>query len=231
MTTTTVADPEAPYGRRLDGTPKRRTGRPPGARNKTPRTSPGNAVGRSPYEKVVVTSSDPEPLDEPDEAPPLPAGDQGDDLGRDPVSSIGAGLLGGAAATSSPSRGTAGRSGAGRPTVAIRKDIRGKIAFIAGLQATVWEMRDPWCGKAFKADVPQLSDALTDIICDSPDLVAWFTSGGNYMKWLNVVTALQGTGMAMWRHHIVHSVGEEHGAGNRFDPRQYPAVVPNTATG
>ena len=227
MTMETQEVDPAPYGVRLDGSPRKRPGRPPGARNKTPRKSAGNAVrGNSPYRRVVVTEQEPAGEELPDEGAGLGAVVEGDGLQADPGSSIGAGL----AAASSSSTTRSGPKGRG-PTLAVKKDIRAKLAFMLGLPAGMWAMSDPICGGAFAADVPGLADALVEIICDSPDLVTWFTSGGNYMKWLTAVTAVQGTGVAIWQHHVAHSVGATHDAGIRYDPGRYPAVVPDSATG
>jgi hypothetical protein len=183
-------------------------------------------TGSSPYRRTVVTEDGPAG-DEPQQDAPEPLdGAQGDEHGRDPVSAIGAGLAA-ASGSSSGSRATRGRPA----TLAVRKDIRAKVGFMLTLPGGMWSMSDPLCGGQFLADAPAVADALVDIICDSPDLVAWFTSGGNYMKWLTLVTALQGTGVTLWRHHIAHSVGDEHEQRDSFDPRRYPAVVPNSAAG
>ena len=96
-----------------------------------------------------------------------------------------------------------------KPTAAVRKDIRGKVAMMMMMGATVWETRDAPCGAALSEAVPDVSDALTDILCDSPDIVNWFTSSGRYLKWLNLAAALQPVMGTLFAHHVTHSIEDE----------------------
>lgn len=209
-----TTDITAPYGRRVDGTPKAKPGRPPGSRTRNrnePRTTSAARAGTggSPYERVTVMDAD--PIDESPERTEFLA--ESDD-GKDPRSSIDTDPQPRVSVSSVP-----------RVTAAVRKDIAAKLALILGLPAALWATVDEFCGTAATECVTPFSLALADIVVDSPDLVHWFTSGGNYLKWLTAVTAIQPLGMMVARHHITHTVGDaghEH-ATPRFDPQQYPA--------
>jgi hypothetical protein len=94
----------------------------------------------------------------------------------------------------------------GRPTGArLRKDIRAKTAMFLTIGGSVWQARDEYCGDVFLETVPDLSDKLAAIFCDSPDIVRWFTASGKYMKWLDLAVCLQPVGKAVVAHHITHS--------------------------
>lgn len=93
-----------------------------------------------------------------------------------------------------------------RVTVKIRKDIQAKTALFLSMGGTVWERRDQVCGGTFVEAVPDVSEALTDIFCDSPDIVRWFTAAGGFMKWLTLAQALQPVLMAIVGHHVTHSI-------------------------
>jgi hypothetical protein len=54
---------------------------------------------------------------------------------------------------------------------------------------------------------PDIAEALTDIVCDSADLVAFFTGpGGTFMKYLNLGAALWPVAEVVAAHHVYHSV-------------------------
>lgn len=94
-----------------------------------------------------------------------------------------------------------------RVTTAVRKDIRAKVALLLGFPAMAVKRKDPYCGTVIVEQVPEISDALVDIICESPDLVAFFTSGSSYMKYLALATALQPVAETAWGHHVSHKIG------------------------
>jgi hypothetical protein len=90
-----------------------------------------------------------------------------------------------------------------------RKDIAAKVGVMLAVPGHVWQARDPLCGGTFVRQAPAIADALTDLICESADLVAFFTGpGGGFMKYLTLATALQPVGVVVWAHHIAHSAGE-----------------------
>lgn len=92
---------------------------------------------------------------------------------------------------------------------AVRKDVTAKVALMGTMLTGAWMLRDPLCGQVAQDQVPAVSEALADILCDSPDVVRWFTSGGNYLKWLNLLMACQPIVAAVMAHHVFHSVGTE----------------------
>lgn len=97
-----------------------------------------------------------------------------------------------------------------RVTAAVRRDITAKIKMPLFVGGKIWEARDPWCGGVFVAQADPIADALTDIVCDSADLVAFFTGpAGGFMKYLNLATALAPVAQVAWAHHIAHSIGAE----------------------
>ena len=74
----------------------------------------------------------------------------------------------------------------------------------------VWQTRDPECGSSFVNNTPDIADAMTDIIVDSPDLVRWFTgTGGSFMKYFKLLMALQPVAMTVVQHHVMHKKSEE----------------------
>lgn len=112
-------------------------------------------------------------------------------------------------------------------TVAVRKDIKAKTAMLLTVFGGAWSARDPYCGPALVKAIPdQMTDegvapgvasALTDIFCDSPDIVHWFTSGGSYLKWFTLAMALQPVLTTAAAHHVTHRLG-----GNDEDPGAAP---------
>lgn len=94
-----------------------------------------------------------------------------------------------------------------RVTVSIRADISAKVSMPLAIAGSIWEARDPLCGGTFVRQRPDIADALTDIICDSADLVAFFTGpGGAFMKYLNLGAALWPVIEVAAAHHVYHSV-------------------------
>jgi hypothetical protein len=111
-----------------------------------------------------------------------------------------------------------------RVTAGIRTDIRAKVELILMAPGAVWAARDPICGGTFIEQIPDTSDAFTDIICDSPDLVAFFTGpGGAFMRWLKLGAALMPVGQAVMAHHVYHTVELAEGPDDAQQPAQYAA--------
>lgn len=96
---------------------------------------------------------------------------------------------------------------AARVTVGIRNDIDAKIRFALQVPGAIWQARDPLCGGVFVQQIPDTAEAFTDIVCDSPDLIAFFTGpGGSFMKFLKVGAALMPVVQVVAAHHVYHSV-------------------------
>jgi hypothetical protein len=95
----------------------------------------------------------------------------------------------------------------GRITAGIRNDIDAKISFALEIPGRVWQARDPLCGGTFVQQRPEISAALTEIVCQSPDLVQWFAGGGGqFMLWLNLAAAAWPVATVTMAHHVYHSV-------------------------
>lgn len=98
----------------------------------------------------------------------------------------------------------------GRITVTIRADINAKISMPLEITGQIWAARDPLCGVRFLEQRAPIADALTDIVCESADLVAFFTGpGGAFMKYLNLGAALWPVAEMVAAHHVYHTVGLE----------------------
>lgn len=109
-----------------------------------------------------------------------------------------------------------------RVTTAVRKDVRGKVAMLLMVGGSAFAARDPQCGGALLDAIPDrdtpedegepvtgLATALTDLICDSPDIVKWFTTSGSYMKWLTLALAIQPVVTSVVHHHITHTISDD----------------------
>jgi hypothetical protein len=94
-----------------------------------------------------------------------------------------------------------------RIAVGIRADINAKVSMPLEVGGTIWAARDQLCGGVFLAQRPAIAEALTDIICESPDLVAWFTGpASGFMRYLNLAGALWPVVEMIGAHHVYHSV-------------------------
>ena len=70
--------------------------------------------------------------------------------------------------------------------------------------------------------IPDTAEALTDIIVDSPELLAFFTGpGGSFMKALKLGVALMPVISTVAAHHVYHTI--EDMPEDAQQPRQYAA--------
>ena len=117
-----------------------------------------------------------------------------------------------------------GRGTPRKVSVTVRTDISAKISLVLEVPGRVWQARDPVCGSAFIEQRPAIADALTEIVCNSPDLVAWFTgSGGQFMLWFNLVMAAWPVAMTVAAHHVYHTIEEMPGDATQPDYQDYAA--------
>lgn len=91
-------------------------------------------------------------------------------------------------------------------TAAVRKDVQAKVALFLSIGASAWAGRDPLCGEVALQVVPDTSKALTDILCESPDVVAFLTRGSAFVKWIALAQALQPLGAVVYAHHVTRTV-------------------------
>lgn len=97
-----------------------------------------------------------------------------------------------------------------RVTAGIRADINAKISMPLEIFGQIWKARDPLCGGTFVQQRPEIAESFTDIVCDSADLVAFFTGpAGKFMKYLNVGAALWPVIEIGAAHHVYHSIAVE----------------------
>lgn len=115
-----------------------------------------------------------------------------------------------------------------RVTKRIRDDIEGKVAMMLMMTSMLLQTKDPICGKALEDNGPNIAQKFVPIICKSPELVRWFTKGGNYTAWLDLCMALWPVLTVVFSHHVSHSVGLPKGVPNNGNGPQLRAV-PNAS--
>jgi len=90
-------------------------------------------------------------------------------------------------------------------TAATRKDVLAKIRFVLKPAAELWAIRDRLCGVVAVEQEPEISDSVAEIVCDSPDLLAFFTGPtGGFMKYFRLGMALQPVVFTAYAHHVIH---------------------------
>ena len=112
-----------------------------------------------------------------------------------------------------------------RPKVAeaVRKDIRGKTALGLSMLAAALASRVEECGPVAIEIVPDTADALADIFCDSPEVVAFFTTtGGGYMRWIKLAAAVQPLATVAVRHHLFTRKSRGGGPGQGWNGETVP---------
>lgn len=111
-------------------------------------------------------------------------------------------------------------AGRGPVTVkaAIRRDILAKVSLPLETGAQIWKARDPVCGGRAVEVRPATADALTDIICQSADLVDFFTGpAGGFMVYLKLAAALWPLAEVVMANHVF---GHGHGQAAEQQQRQ-----------
>jgi hypothetical protein len=93
-----------------------------------------------------------------------------------------------------------------RVTKKVRDDIEGKVAMMIMMTSMLLQTKDEVCGKALEDNGPTIAQKFVPIICKSPELVRWFTKGGNYTAWLDLCMALWPVLTVAFGHHVSHSI-------------------------
>lgn len=72
-----------------------------------------------------------------------------------------------------------------------------------------FERFDPHCGGVLASDDVRLPliEWCVEEICASAELLKFFTSTGEVMRWVKLATILQPVLAAIWAHHVAHSAG------------------------
>lgn len=107
-----------------------------------------------------------------------------------------------------------------RITKKVRDDIEGKLGMIYGFMTLGIQIRDPICGAALESNTDTIVPKMVPIICKSPELVKWFTKGGGYMLWFELVMVFMPVLKVVAQHHIFHTLGEPRTKGQEGDPLQ-----------
>ena len=94
-----------------------------------------------------------------------------------------------------------------RITKRIRDDIEGKLGMIYGFIAMTISTKDPICGGALADNAETIVPKLVPFICKSPELVKWFTKGGGYMAWFELMMVCWPVIQVAISHHLTHSIG------------------------
>jgi hypothetical protein len=98
--------------------------------------------------------------------------------------------------------------GSVRITAKVRKDVEGKVAFFLSMLTMGVQLRDPYCGRVLDEQSLKIAEKATPIICQSPQLVEWFTKAGGYMLWMDLALAVQPVAWMAVQHHLMHTVGD-----------------------
>lgn len=108
-------------------------------------------------------------------------------------------------------------------TKAIQQDIHGKLTFLLGMSSSMMVTMDPLCVGEFQKHLPNITAKMVPIICQSPDMVKFFTKSGGFILWLDLATACWPVVQIIIAHHVTKSLKVENGEVLERDMSQYKA--------
>jgi hypothetical protein len=120
-------------------------------------------------------------------------------------------------------------------TKAVQADITGKLAFWLSIPAEPWLRVDPYCGGAYAGQVDEIALKMAPLICQSPDLVRWFSKSTTFIMWTELGIAVRPVVEAIIAHHVTKRIAlDSNGdavvvAGGGMDFSAYSARQPNPA--
>ena len=120
-------------------------------------------------------------------------------------------------------------------TKAVQADITGKLAFWLSIPAEPWLRVDPYCGGAYAGQVDEIAVKMAPLICQSPDLVRWFSKSTTFIMWTELGIAVRPVVEAIIAHHVTKRIAlDSNGdavvvAGGGMDFSAYSARQPNPA--
>lgn len=91
-------------------------------------------------------------------------------------------------------------------TRAIRNDIQTKVEMILAFVEFGWQAKDPICAPVLSENSSRIAEKMTNIIAKNPDMVKWFTKGGGYMDWMDLLMALMPVLKVAISHHITKTI-------------------------
>lgn len=120
-----------------------------------------------------------------------------------------------------------GDSSAPKVTVAVRKDIEGKMAFWLSLGGDLWNTADPYCAGVFADNVDKIAKKSAPLICQSPDMVRFFQRASGFMMWTELGMACKPVILAVIAHHVTRrvEVHRETGEAQQADWSAYSAAL------
>lgn len=100
----------------------------------------------------------------------------------------------------------------GTPVVTkqVAADVQGKVAFLLSMPASMLSTIDPVCFPVLLQQTPEISAKLTPIICQSPEMVKWFTKGSGFILWLNLAVSVWPVIQVVIAHHVTKTAGHDH---------------------
>ena len=120
-------------------------------------------------------------------------------------------------------------------TKAVQADITGKLAFWLSIPAEPWLRVDPYCGGAYAGQVDEIAVKMAPLICQSPDLVRWFSKSTTFIMWTELGIAVRPVVEAIIAHHVTKRIAlDSNGeavevAGGGVDFSAYSARQPASA--
>jgi hypothetical protein len=109
-------------------------------------------------------------------------------------------------------------------TKQVAQDVQGKLAFLLSMPTAMLMPLDPICFGTVQENIPQVTAALVPLICQSPDMVKFFTKGSGFILWLNLGVAMWPVIQVVIAHHLTKSIGQgENGQPKAKDYSQYAA--------
>ena len=120
-------------------------------------------------------------------------------------------------------------------TAKVQADIEGKLAFWLSIPAEPWLRVDPYCGQAYADNVDQIALKMAPLVCQSPDLVRWFSKSSTFIMWTELGIAVRPVVEAIIAHHVTKRITLDSNGGiveqarGGMDFSAYSARQPNPA--
>lgn len=91
-------------------------------------------------------------------------------------------------------------------TAAIKADVEAKLVLVLGLVGVPWKAADPYCGGQWCDDVESMAKAWAPLLCQSAEVVRFFTRTSTFMLWVAALASMQNVASCVFSHHIAQTV-------------------------